>query len=84
MPTRPRCDDVTAASRAATLLRIYRSAVRSGDDGLRLATELELRSNYGVEAASHVAGATDAAHLPTSLTDSRPQPSGNDDRPRVA
>ena len=40
---------VAAADRIATLLRIYRAAVRSGDHSLRDASASELRSKYRIE-----------------------------------
>lgn len=42
---------VATADRIATLLRIYRAAVRSGDESLRDASASELRSKYRIEIA---------------------------------
>jgi hypothetical protein len=42
---------VATADKIATLLRIYRAAVQSGDDGLRQSAFDELKSKYGVDLA---------------------------------
>ncbi len=42
---------VATADRIATLFRIYRAAVRSGDESLRDASASELRSKYRIEIA---------------------------------
>lgn len=46
---------VATADRIATLLRIYRSAVRSGDESLRQASATELRK-YRIDAADLLSG----------------------------
>lgn len=40
---------VAKAEKIATLLRIYRAAVKSGDDSLRDSVYQELKSSYGVD-----------------------------------
>ncbi len=42
---------VASADKIATLLRVYRAAVQSGDDGLRQSAFDELKSKYGVDLA---------------------------------
>lgn len=46
---------VATADRIATLLRIYRSAVRSGDESLRRASANELRTKYRIDVADLLA-----------------------------
>lgn len=42
---------VATADKIATLLRVYRAAVQSGDDDLRQAAFAELKTRYGVDLA---------------------------------
>jgi hypothetical protein len=42
---------VAAADKIAILLRVYRAAAQSGDDGLRQSAFDELKSRYGVDLA---------------------------------
>jgi hypothetical protein len=55
MPKKIPTGRAATADRIAALVRIYKSAVSSGDDALRDAASAELKSKYGIGAADLMA-----------------------------